>query len=374
MARAFSEQIKTSIGLAREEAQKKLTVKLGKIVGEGKANYRYDVVINGELIPEVPDPSRTEPKYVDGTAVNIVIPFGNESARYISDKSDYTLPKQTISYMSTKKKEKIIVPENIYLSDPYSEKIKIYSLAGVAGEEINLSWMTDNLYCTDGTSIYSGDNILGFKICKVEITGELTQIINTGGSIPAVSLTVKPDSTYLYALMGADGDNHYIARINISAGTVEREWLLAFSDDPESVEYYYISGNDSYLCVTLDYEYISSNKILIYDYSGNLVKEIEFTETEYHFRGIHTTDTKIYIVSRKAGATRIEVYDFSGNLLFSGCDIVNPIYAVTTDKDDNIYTVSYYSYRKYVVKKYNSSGVFQSEFIVDGTIVDAVIV
>ncbi len=291
MAKAFSEQIKTSIGLAKEEAQKKLTVKLGKIVGEGKTNYRYDVVINGELIPEVPDPSRTEPKYTDGTAVNIVIPFGNESARYISDKSDYTLPEQTVTTMSTKKKVRpVVIPKYLYMalfSKSWSEQGKIakYTIDGIFQWVISTDDFTPDYFYPSGICylnnyIYVMNEQRG--IFKYNLSGDFIETVINSSELGTYA-KLYTDGTYFYQKYVSG--NGYISRMNITTKERVSMWITYPGETLGS-----IATNSQYIISSTG----ASKKFLLFDYSGNFVKEIY---TGFHPSSFTCDEENIYFLT-----------------------------------------------------------------------------
>ena len=320
-------------------------------------NDRYDCVILGDQNVVMPNllPANPRETYNIGDEVFIGLPWGSLSILRILMRSNTSIPPEKVFTFRTKP----AVSENIYLTCPDESKIKVYSLDGTLRRYITVGTNKINFICTDGIYLYTG---LFPSALKVKPDGSDLHIINTDVSASYTSgLFVHADYDYLYS-----SGSFYINRLSIEDGLVDYSWV-EFPPDA------HLGGSGG--CGNHDYIFAvkiygaSIHYIYKIDYGGNVNDEFFATigAVYAHELGRIKADENFVYILEYPNGSYLRKYSLSGNLEFTvnlgetaNCLAVNngEVYVVTATK----------------VKKYNSSGEFQSEFDISGTITDAVII
>ena len=171
------------------------------------------------------------------------------------------------------------------------------------------------------------------------------------GSSYYKGLSVNGNYLYQHYYSTAGAGFWGIARTNITSKTRDDAWKNITESTLETV---------SDLCGDTTYLYLlGETKVIVMDYSGTFIKDISLSAV---YSNIYSDGTYLYISSSSA----VKVYTIAG---VAGITItVANIQSVAVNNGD-IYIVTTTK-----CKKYNSSGVFQSEFDITGTITDAVII
>lgn len=329
-----------------------------KLNDDGSHNIKLTEENGVEYIIQNRWPDDGKSKYPEGTRVIMTLPDGSLDRSVIRGNANFTLPSSpTVKHFSTAP----IVPPvpvtgTIYLACPTENKIKQYSLSGTAGTDIVTNSGSQHNIVTDGTYFYFSTPF-AYRASRIKIDGtEEEEIILQSRYYNAYGLAMNPAGTHLYTAYDIWYERYGIASIDISTGEVEETELSELSGEVTD-----ICSDENYIYVLCrkNGDYYSS--IVQYNYSLEFVTEIN-TGSYYDLR-LEKDENYFYA----ANSDGIDIFTIAG--VFVRRISENGIRAVAV-KDGKIYVVV--STGK--VKKYNSSGVFQSEFEIEGTVEDAVII
>ncbi|MEQ8221152.1 MAG: hypothetical protein ABRQ37_02535, partial [Candidatus Eremiobacterota bacterium] len=298
----------------------------------------------------------TSKKFSVGDSVFLQIPVGDKQQTKIVARSNIKIPDEELYEYG----EEPVEEGTIYLSCPEDGDglIKVYTLDGTPGTDIspgsnalyNIIYAGEYLYFSHGAA-YSVHRI------KLDGTG-YQQIVMQGRYYNASGLAINSTGTYLYTAYTTWEPSYGIAKINISTGEVEETDITSVFFD----EIADLCGDGTYLYL-LGRSMRGTSRIAVYDFNLNFIREIS---TGGIYSKIAADGTNLYLTINDVEAGNIEVRTTTGNFVQSiSCTGTRAIGV----NDSNIYAVT-----QSKVKKYNSSGVFQSEFEVEGTVEDCVII
>ncbi len=295
----------------------------GKIARE-RSNDIYDAIVMGDKTIEMPSlkPVDTNEKYKKDDSVFIGVPYGEEGLLRILSKSNIEIPDEKEHRFRTK----TISEGTIYLACPNDGDglIKVYSLDGTPGTDISPEINAMYNLCTDGTYLYFS-SCYAYRLYKVKPDGsDFIEIVSQSRYYDAPGLAINAASTHLYTAYSVYGDPIGIARINISTGEVEETELTGVSFS-EIVD---LCGDGVYLYL-LGHN-IEADKIAVYDFNLNFVREISVSDI---FEKITSDGTNIYL----SNSSKVDIYTVSGT--FVGSISESGIQAVAV-KNGKIYIVT----------------------------------
>jgi len=276
----------------------------GKISRE-RDNDIYDAIVMGDKTIEMPSlkPVNTNEKYKKDDGIFIGVPYGKEGLLRILSKSNIEIPDEK----EHRFRSKIITPEGtIYLGCPDDGDglIKVYSLDGTHGTDISPEINAMYNICSDGTYLYFS-SCYAYRLYKIKPDGsDFTEIVSQSRYYDAPGLAVNGASTHLYTAYSIYGDPIGIAKINISTGDIEETEItdVSFSEIVD------LCGDGVYLYL-LGHN-IEADKIAVYDFNLNFVREISLSDI---FEKITSDGTNIYL----SNSSKVDIYTVSGTFVRS---------------------------------------------------------
>lgn len=297
---------------AKQEVIKKYQVDKATII-RVHANDKYDLS-NGMVNIQ---PMDTSKKFSVGDSVFLQIPTGDKQQTKIVARSNIKIPDEELYEYG----EEPVKEGTIYLGCSNEGIIKVYSLDGTPGTDIS----QENAFalCTDGIYLYFS-SAHGYSIGSIKIDGgDYKNVLITPWYNNIYGLAVNPDSTYLYTI--GEHSGIFIDRIKLEDGTLEDSWK-------EITEVEYIQD----LCSDSTYLYILNNilclddNILVYDFEGNFIRNIE---TSGIYEKITSDGTNIYLNNSSV----VDIYTTEGAFVRS---ISESGIRATAVKDGKIYIVT----------------------------------
>jgi len=280
----------------------------------------------------------------------------------ILSRSNIEIPDEKVHKFRTKTVNEEPAQEGtIYLCCPGDEKIKVYSLDGTPGTDISPGSNAIYNICADETYLYCSSNLayVAFRI-KPDGSG-YQEIVSQSRCYTARGLAVNATSTHLYTAYSTWEPLRGIAKINISTGEVEETETTDVSFGITD-----LCGDTSGTSCILGRNMCGASRVAVYDFNLNFIREI-YTNNIYN--KIAMERNSLYL----SNSSTVDIYDLTGNFINSievfNMEGVEEIIKCVAVKDSNIYIVTTSK-----IKKYNSSGVFQSEFEIEGTVEDAVVI
>lgn len=328
-------------------------------------NGKYDCVILGDQNVKMDnlEPASPNETYDIGDEVFIGLPWGSLSILRILMRSNTSIPAEQIFTFRTKP---AVSTGTIYLCCPDETKIKVYSLNGTVGTDItpnstNLSYIV----YYDGYLYLS--SAYAYVLEKDKIDGsENINIISQSMYYSAVGLAINTDASMLFTSNGANIVTTMYPDGKIIGYDEFGDPIYIYVEEKELTETSFDVISD--VCgdginrqlYVLGYTGSGNSRIAIFDSID--ISWLTEIYTSDRYDKICSDGTLLYL----SNSSKVDVYAMAGSLSLTvsesdiQCVAVNigNIYIITTDK----------------VKKYNSSGVFQSEFDIIGTITDSIII
>ncbi len=328
-------------------------------------NDRYDCIILGDQNIVMPNllPANPREEYNIGDEVFIGLPWGSLSILRILMRSNTSIPSEKIFTFRTKP---TVSSGNIYLACPTENKIKQYSLSGTAGTDIVTNSDSQHNIVTDGTYFYFSTPF-AYRASRIKIDGtEEEEIILQSRYYNAYGIAINPAGTHLYTAYDIWYEHYGIASIDISTGEVEVTELSELSGEVTD-----ICSDENYIYVLCRLNGQDYSSIITLNYSSEFVSETNIGK--YYDLRIEKDENYFYV----ANSDGIDIFTPSFSLHAS--------FTIQNYGDDRIKTFAIKNNKIYVVicnhlnmavkiEIYNTDGTFESEFEIEGTVKDAVII
>jgi hypothetical protein len=340
----------------------------GEIVTEntdGSYNVKFTEDNGVEYILQNRKPDGSNIAYAVGTRVLLTIPDGDLDRAVIRGNSNFTLPSSpTVKHFSTEPVTP--VTGTIYLACPNENKIKQYSISGTVGADINTNWNAGWNIVAGATYLYCA-SLIAYVFFKIKPDGtEDTTIVSQTRYHNSHGLAIDNTEIYLYTAYDIWYETYGIAKINISTGEIEETELSELSGEITD-----ICSDENYIYVLcrLNGQYYSS--IITLNYSSEFVSETNIGK--YYDLRIEKDENYFYV----ANSDGIDIFtpSFSLHASFTIQNYGYERIKTFAIKNNKIYVIIFNHLDVAVkIEIYNTDGTFESEFEIEGTVEDAVII